>query len=77
MTPAELRAASRLGGHALAGVVSRIEQAHQAIAGRAFGPVRQAGAPARLIHDTVSRGVYLAVRGAGAAIRGLLGDGPE
>jgi hypothetical protein len=67
MTPAELRAASRLGGHAFAGAVSKVEQVHRAYAGRAFGRLRQAGAPARLIHDTVARGAYLAVRGAGAA----------
>jgi triacylglycerol esterase/lipase EstA (alpha/beta hydrolase family) len=67
MTPAELRAVSRLGGHAFAGLVSRIEQVHQAIAGRAFAPAGLAGAPARLIHDSVARGAYLAVRGVGMA----------
>jgi pimeloyl-ACP methyl ester carboxylesterase len=74
MTPAELRAAGRLGGHAFAGVVSRIEQVHQAVAGRAFGPVRQVGAPARLIHDTVSRGVYLAIGSAGSAAGAMSGE---
>jgi pimeloyl-ACP methyl ester carboxylesterase len=74
MTPAELRAASRLGGHAFAGAVSRIEQVHQAIAGRAFGPVRHAGAPARLIHDHVSRSVYLAIRSAGSAAGAMFGE---
>ena len=74
MTPSELRAVSRLGGHAFVGLVSRIEQVHQAIAGRAFGPVRQAGAPARLIHDTVSRGVYLGLRGAGSAAGAMSGE---
>ena len=67
MTPAELRAVSRLGGHAFAALVSRIEQVHQAIAGRASAPAGLAGAPARLIHDSVARGAYLAVRGAGVA----------
>jgi hypothetical protein len=74
MTPAELRAAGRLGGHALAGIVSRVEQAHQAVAGRAFGPVRHVGAPARLIHDAVSRGVYLAIRSAGSAAGAMGGE---
>src|ERR1039458_7300721 len=74
MTPAELRAAGRLGGHAFAGVVSRIEQVHQAVAGRAFGPIRHAGAPARFIHDNVSRSVYLAVRSAGSAAGAMLGE---
>jgi pimeloyl-ACP methyl ester carboxylesterase len=72
MTPAEIGAASRLGGRAFAGLVSRIEQVHQAIAGRAFAPAGPAGAPARVIHDSITRGAYLAVRGAGAAA-GLMG----
>ena len=66
MTPAELRAAGRLGGLAFGGLVSRIEQVLQAIARRSFGPAGQAGAPARLVHDMVARGTYLAVRTAGA-----------
>ena len=67
MTPAELRAVGRLSGHAFAGLVSRIEQVHQVIAGRAFAPVGPAGAPVRFVHDVVARGAYLAVRGAGLA----------
>jgi hypothetical protein len=66
MTPAELRAAGRLGGLAFGGLVSRIEQVHQAIAGRSFGPAGPAGAPARLVHDAVARGTYLAVSTVGA-----------
>jgi pimeloyl-ACP methyl ester carboxylesterase len=67
MTPAELRAVSRLGGQVFGGLVARIEQVHRVIAGRAFAPIGPAGAPARLIHDSVARGTYLAVRGAGVA----------
>ena len=74
MTPAELRAVSRLGGHAFAGVVSRIERVHQAVAGRAFGPIRHAGTPARFIHDSVSRSVYLAVRSTGSAAGAIFGE---
>jgi triacylglycerol esterase/lipase EstA (alpha/beta hydrolase family) len=74
MTPDELRAASGLGGRAFADFVARIEQVHQAVAGRAFGPARQAGAPARLIHDAVSRSVYLAVRSAGSAAGAMTGE---
>ncbi len=66
MTPAELRAAGRLGGLAFGGLVSLVEQVHQAVGRRAFGPARPAGAPARVVHDTVARGTYLAVRTAGA-----------
>ena len=72
MTPAEIGAVSRLGGHAFAGLVSRIEQVHRAIADRAFAPAGPASAPAWVIHDSITRGVYLAVRGAGAAA-GVMG----
>jgi hypothetical protein len=67
MTPAEIDALSRLGGYAFARLVSRIEQGHRVIAGRAFAPAGPAGAPARVTHDSITRGVYLAVRGAGPA----------
>ena len=67
MTPSELRATGRLGGMMLAGLVARIEQVHQVIADRAFAPIGQAGAPARLVHDSVARGAYLAVRGVSVA----------
>jgi pimeloyl-ACP methyl ester carboxylesterase len=67
MTPAELRAATRLGGHAFSGFVSRVEQVHQAVASRAFGPVGQPGAPVRIVHDAIAGSTYLAVRGAGRA----------
>jgi len=43
MTPAELRAAGRLGGLAFGGLVSRIEQVHQAVGRRAFGPAVACG----------------------------------
>jgi len=72
MTPAKIGAVSRLGGHAFAGLVSRIEQVHQAIAGRAFAPAGPASAPARVVHDSIASGVYLALRGAGSAA-GVLG----
>lgn len=74
MTPAELRAASRLGGRAFAGLTSRIEQTHLAVAGRAFGPTRQTAVPAKLIHDAVSRGVYLAIRRTGSAAGAIGGE---
>lgn len=74
MTPAEIRAAGRLGGRAFAGLVTRIEQVHHVIAGRALAPVGPAGAPVRLIHDSVARGVYLAVQGAGLAAGTMSGQ---
>jgi pimeloyl-ACP methyl ester carboxylesterase len=74
MTPAEIRAVSRLGGHAFAGLVSRIEQVHQAIGGRAFAPMGPAGVPGRLLHDSIARGVYVAVRAAGPAAGVIAGE---
>src|SRR5271166_6182262 len=67
MTPAELRAATSLGGHAFSGFVSRVEQVHRAVASRAFGPVGQPAAPVRIMHDAIAGSTYLAVRGAGRA----------
>jgi len=67
MMPAEIDALSRLGGRAFGGLVSRIEQVHGVVAGRAFATAGPAGVPARVTHDSIARGVYLAVRGAGAA----------
>jgi pimeloyl-ACP methyl ester carboxylesterase len=72
VTPAELRAASRLGGYAVAGLTSRIEQVHRAVAGRVFGQLRVAGAPVRVIHDTIATGVYLTIRGSGT-VAGVVG----
>jgi triacylglycerol esterase/lipase EstA (alpha/beta hydrolase family) len=74
MTRAELRAAARLGGHAAAGLTSRIEQVHMSVAGRAFAPVRPGAAPARFLHDTISKGVYRAVRATGRAAAAAGGE---
>jgi pimeloyl-ACP methyl ester carboxylesterase len=74
MTPAELRSAGRLGGAAFAGLVSRIEQVHQAVSGRAFGWAGPGTEPARLVHDVVARGAYRAVGAAGAAACVVGGD---
>ena len=72
MTPAEARALGSLGGRALSGLVSGIEHVHQVIAGRAFSATGPASAPARVVHDAVARGAYLAVRGA-STVAGSVG----
>ncbi|TVZ02005.1 hypothetical protein EAS64_31760 [Trebonia kvetii] len=67
MTPAEIRAVGKLGGHAMAGLVSRIEQAHLATGQRVFTTLGPVSGMARPAHDSVSRAVYLAVRATGRA----------
>ena len=65
---------SRLGGHAFAGLVSRIAQVHTAIGGRAIDTIGPVSAPVRLIHDAGAGGVYRAVGSAGPAIGALAGE---
>jgi pimeloyl-ACP methyl ester carboxylesterase len=66
MTSEEIRSAGRLAGRAFGGVVSQVEQVHQAIAKRAFGPTRLFGLPARTVHDAIARAVYGGLRGGGS-----------
>jgi hypothetical protein len=58
----DLRDAARLGGQALAGVTGAIRDTHLAIARRAFTLSGPPAKPVRIVHDTVSTGVYGAVR---------------
>ncbi|HET7311680.1 MAG TPA: hypothetical protein VFJ17_10190 [Mycobacteriales bacterium] len=58
----DLRDAARLGGEALAGVAGAIRDTHLAIARRAFTLSGPPAKPVRLVHDTISTGVYGAVR---------------
>jgi PGAP1-like protein len=74
MTPAEIRAFTKLSGHAVAGLVSRVEQVHRAVGGRVFAPIGPAGAPVRMIHDLVARGAYGAVRSAAPAAAAVGGE---
>src|SRR4051794_19149602 len=58
----DLRDAARLGGQALAGVAAAIRDTHLAIARRAFTLTGPPARPVQLVHDTISTGVYGAVR---------------
>jgi pimeloyl-ACP methyl ester carboxylesterase len=58
----ELHALTRLTFEELGLATGGIGDIHRAIAGRAFGPVGS-GLP-RMLHDTISRGVYAGLRGA-------------
>jgi hypothetical protein len=68
MRKEEVRAAGRLGGQIVVGMVSQVEGVHRAVAGRAFGATGPTGLPARAVHDAVSATVYTSLRigGAGA-----------
>jgi hypothetical protein len=64
----EIRAAGRLAGDVLAGVVDTVHDVHRAVARRAFAAVGPAAAPVRVLHDGITNGVYGVVRGAHAAL---------
>ena len=69
--PDEVRGLSDLAFGELRDAVGGIGAVHQAIAKRAFDAVGPGGAPARVVHDAVSAGVYAGLRGGSA----LLGRG--
>src|SRR3954453_17800181 len=58
----DLRDAARVGGGALAGAAGAIRDTHLAIARRAFTLTGPPARPVQLVHDTISTGVYGAVR---------------
>jgi len=74
VTPAEIRAVSKLGGHAVAGLVSRLEQAHLATGKRVFTTLGPVSGMARPAHDSVTRAVYLAIRTASRAAAAMGGQ---
>src|SRR3954468_19284829 len=59
---ADLRDAARLAGRALGGVTGAIRDTHLAIARRAFTLTGPPSRPVRVVHDSISTGVYGAVR---------------
>jgi hypothetical protein len=71
----ELGAVAELVADGFGGAVTRVQELHEAVADRSFGPAAGAafgasGAP-RVVHDAIAGSVYAAVRGAGV----LLGAG--
>jgi hypothetical protein len=74
VTPAEIRALSKLSGYAFAGLVSRAGQAQLAAASRVFTATGPVSAPVRFAHDSIARTVYLAVRSAGPAAGAMGGQ---
>src|SRR4051812_49188893 len=60
----DIEAIGELAGEALAAGGGLIKEMHEGIAGRPFGVLGPAAAPARVVHEGVSRAVYGGVRGA-------------
>jgi pimeloyl-ACP methyl ester carboxylesterase len=81
---AEARALSRIAADEFSALPRGIGDIHGAIAGRVFGALGPTATPVRVLHDTVSRGVYEGVRGGlwltahavGSAARSRGGDVP-
>jgi hypothetical protein len=67
----ELGGLAELATEGLAGAVSRVQELHEAVARRAFGPTGAAATAPREVHDAVAAGIYATVRGAAT----LLGAG--
>jgi pimeloyl-ACP methyl ester carboxylesterase len=59
----DVEAIGELAGEALAAGGGFIKEMHEGIAGRPFGILGPAAAPARLVHDGISRALYAGVRG--------------
>ena len=70
---AEIRAAGRVVGDALAGVVGLVRDTHRAIAERAFTAGGPAAQPIRAVHGLIADGVYATVLGAHALLPRLIG----
>jgi hypothetical protein len=73
-TDAEIRAAGRLVGDALAAVVGMVRDTHRAIADRAFTAAGPAARPVRAVHGLIAGGVYATVLGAHALLPRLIGS---
>jgi pimeloyl-ACP methyl ester carboxylesterase len=74
MIAEEMRATVRLGGHVFAGITSRVEGVHRAVAGRAFGATGPTGYPARTVHDHVAGAVYKGLRIGGLTVGAVGGE---
>ncbi|HYF28133.1 MAG TPA: alpha/beta fold hydrolase [Baekduia sp.] len=69
----ELPAVARLAGTAGAALVDRVQELHEAVAGRSFAGPAAAGSPARVVHDGLARTAYGGVRNAVRGAAGVLG----
>jgi hypothetical protein len=71
-TVGELEALTDLATEGFAGAVARVQELHQAVAQRSFGPTGAASGAPRAAHDAVADTVYATVRGAGTLLGGGL-----
>jgi hypothetical protein len=67
-TRSEVRDVGRLVGDSLAGVVRAIGHTHLSVSSRTFDAVGPVGAPVRVVHDGLTRGVYATVAAAHAVV---------
>jgi hypothetical protein len=68
----ELGALTELAAEGLSGAVTRVQELHEAVARRSFGPTGAAAGVPRAAHDAVAGAVYAGLRGAGALLLGSL-----
>ena len=71
----ELGALTELAAEGLSGAVTRVQELHEAVAERSFGPTGAAAGLPRAAHDAVAGAVYAGVRGAGSLA--FLAPAPE
>ena len=71
-TRGELPDAARLAGTAGAALVDRVQELHEAVAGRSFR-ASPGASPVRAVHDGIARAVYGGMRGGVRAGAGLVG----
>jgi pimeloyl-ACP methyl ester carboxylesterase len=64
----ELGALAELAAEGFAGAVTRVQELHEAVARRSFGPTGAAATMPRTAHDAVAGSMYGAVRGGGALL---------
>jgi hypothetical protein len=73
----ELGALAELAADGFGGAVTRVQELHEAVADRSFGPpgpTRAASSGPRTVHDAIAGSVYAAVRGAGTLIGAGVGQ---
>jgi hypothetical protein len=73
-TPAgsELGSLAELAAEGFVGAVTRVQELHEAVAQRSFGPTGAAASAPRAAHDAIAGTVYATVRGAGTVVGGGL-----